>query len=55
MISQNRADAARQVVANQPWKTVQEEDEQNRQLLDLCAGASMRAVQIVLISPPSIT
>jgi uncharacterized membrane protein len=35
MISQNRADASRQVVANQQWKTVQEEDEQNRQLLDL--------------------
>jgi len=35
MISQNRADAKRQVIANQQWKTVQEEDTQNRQLLDL--------------------
>ena len=35
MISQNRADANHQVTANQQWKTVQEEDEQNRQLLDL--------------------
>jgi uncharacterized membrane protein len=35
MISQNRADARRQVLANQQWKTVQEEDGQNRELLEL--------------------
>jgi uncharacterized membrane protein len=35
MISQNRADAKRQVVANQQWQTVKEEDKQNVQLLDL--------------------
>jgi uncharacterized membrane protein len=35
MISQNRADAKRQVIANAQWTTVQEEDAQNRQLLDL--------------------
>ena len=35
MISQNRADAKRQVVADQQWRTVQEEDRQNVQLLDL--------------------
>jgi len=35
MISQNRADAKRQVIANEQWKTVQEEDRQNRELLDL--------------------
>jgi uncharacterized membrane protein len=35
MISQNRADAKRQVIADAQWKTVQEEDEQNEQLLDL--------------------
>jgi len=35
MISQNRADAKRQVIADQQWKTVQEEDHQNRQLLEL--------------------
>ena len=35
MISQNRADAKRQVVANLQWQTVQEEDKQNRQLLVL--------------------
>jgi uncharacterized membrane protein len=35
MISQNRADAKRQVVANLQWRTVQEEDSQNEQLLQL--------------------
>jgi uncharacterized membrane protein len=35
LISQNRADAKRQVVADQQWQTVQEEDQQNRELLDL--------------------
>jgi uncharacterized membrane protein len=35
MISQNRADAKRQVVADLQWKTVREEDRQNEQLLDL--------------------
>jgi uncharacterized membrane protein len=35
MISQNRADAKRQVIADQQWSTVQLEDHQNEQLLDL--------------------
>ena len=35
MISQNRADAKRQVIADQQWRTVQEEDEQNQKLLEL--------------------
>jgi uncharacterized membrane protein len=35
MISQNRADAKRQVVADQQWQTVKEEDRQNVQLLEL--------------------
>jgi uncharacterized membrane protein len=35
MISQNRADAKRQVLADQQWKTVQEEDVENQELLDL--------------------
>ena len=30
MISQNRADAKRQVLADQQWQTVQDEDKQNR-------------------------
>jgi uncharacterized membrane protein len=35
MISQNRADARRQVIADHQWKTVQEEDRQNVELLDI--------------------
>jgi uncharacterized membrane protein len=35
MISQNRADAKREVLANQQWGTVQDEDNQNKQLLEL--------------------
>jgi uncharacterized membrane protein len=35
MISQNRADAKRQVIANDHWRTVQGEDRQNRELIDL--------------------
>jgi uncharacterized membrane protein len=35
MISQNRADAKRQVIADQQWQTVKEEDKQNEQLLHL--------------------
>ena len=35
MISQNRADAKRQVLADEQWKTVQEEDRQNEELLTI--------------------
>jgi len=35
MISQNRADAKRQVLADEQWRTVQEEDSQNVELLNL--------------------
>jgi uncharacterized membrane protein len=35
MISQNRADAKRQVIADQQWQTVKEEDRQNEELLKL--------------------
>jgi uncharacterized membrane protein len=35
MISQNRADAKRQVIADEQWRTVQEEDHQNEELLEL--------------------
>ena len=35
MISQNRADARRQVLADQQWQVVQDEDAQNVELLDL--------------------
>jgi uncharacterized membrane protein len=35
MISQNRADAKRQVLADHQWQTVKEEDRQNQDLLDV--------------------
>src|SRR6266516_4206319 len=35
MISQNRADEKRQVLADHQWQTVQEEDNQNEELLHL--------------------
>ena len=35
LISQNRADAKRQVIADAQWKTVEEEDKQNVELLRL--------------------
>jgi uncharacterized membrane protein len=35
MISQNRADARRQVIADEQWKMVQQEDKQNLELLKL--------------------
>jgi uncharacterized membrane protein len=35
MISQNRADEKRQVLADHQWQTVQEEEQQNEQLLNL--------------------
>ena len=35
MISQNRADAKRQAIADQQWRTVEEEDRQNEELLAL--------------------
>jgi len=35
MISQNRADAKRQAIADQQWATVKQEDRQNEELLAL--------------------
>jgi uncharacterized membrane protein len=35
MISQNRADFKRQAAADLQWKMVQEEDQQNKQLIEL--------------------
>ena len=35
MISQNRADETRQVLADHQWQTVQQEERQNQQLLNL--------------------
>jgi len=65
LISQNRADATRQLVADQQWTTVQEEEKQNVELLDLSrqiltltrevhALASSHAIQAAIAAgPPS--
>jgi uncharacterized membrane protein len=50
MISQNRADAKRQVIADQQWTTVQEEDQQNRQLIDLSKRQDQENRQLLELS-----
>ena len=42
MISQNRAEAKRNVVADQQWRTVQEEDRQNKELIALSTSRRSR-------------
>ena len=53
MISQNRADRKRQVIADQQWETVKKEDTQNeevlalsRQILDVLHSQSDRALDL---------
>ncbi len=62
MISQNRADAKREVIANSQYAMVQEEDDQNRELLELskqileltkAVHASTSAPSAVAASPKS--
>jgi uncharacterized membrane protein len=50
MISQNRADAKRQVLADQQWRTVQEEDRQNRELLGLSKQQDEENKQLLELS-----
>jgi uncharacterized membrane protein len=58
MISQNRADAKRQLIADQQWQTVRKEDKQNeellalsRQILDLLRSQSDPAPDITAGDP----
>jgi uncharacterized membrane protein len=55
MISQNRADAKRQLIADQQWQTVKEEDKQNEQLLELSHEilALTKAIHAVTNSRPA--
>lgn len=46
MISQNRADAKRQVLADHQWEMIQAEEGQNRQLLDLSTQLVALTTQI---------
>ena len=50
MISQNRADAKRQVLADQQWKTVQEEERQNLELLKLAKRQDQQAKGLLALS-----
>ena len=46
MISQNRADVRRQVLADHQWKMIQAEERQNRQLLDFSTRLMTLTTQI---------
>ena len=53
MISQNRADAKRQVLADHQWETVQEEDQQNRELLDLSRQILQLTKEVRALASPT--
>ena len=53
LISQNRADARRQVIADEQWKTVQEEDKQNVELLDLSRQILALTKEVRALADPS--
>ena len=53
LISQNRADAKRQVIADEQWKTVQKEDEQNIELLDLSRQILALTKEVRALAGPS--
>jgi uncharacterized membrane protein len=50
MISQNRADEKREVLANQQWTTVQDEDHQNTELLRLSNDMDKQNQQLLALS-----
>ncbi len=59
MISENRADEKRQVIADEAWQTVQDEGEQNerllrlsQQILDLTRELHAASAPIAASSPP---
>ena len=57
MISQNRTDAKRQVIADQQWKTVQVEDTQNEELLELSRQILelTKQVHAIAVALPDVT
>jgi uncharacterized membrane protein len=50
MISQNRAEAKRNVVADEQWRTVQEEDRQNKKLITLSNEQKKQNEQLIGLS-----
>jgi len=57
LISQNRTDAKRQVIADQQWKTVQVEDSQNEELLELSHEILelTKQVHAIAVALPDVT
>jgi uncharacterized membrane protein len=53
LISQNRADAKRQVIADEEWRTVQREEEQNTELLDLSRQILALTKEVRALADPS--
>jgi hypothetical protein len=53
LISQNRADARRQVIADEQWTTVQKEDKQNIELLDLSRQILALTKEVRALADPS--
>jgi uncharacterized membrane protein len=47
MISQNRAETKREVVADEQWRTVQEEDRQNKELIGLSQMQEKQNTQLI--------
>jgi uncharacterized membrane protein len=54
MISQNRADAKRQVIADEQWQTVQEEDKQNKHLIALSDQILALTKEVRILTDPKI-
>jgi uncharacterized membrane protein len=50
LISQNRADARKQVLANHEWQVVQQEEAQNKDLLRLSSEADQQNRQLLELS-----
>jgi uncharacterized membrane protein len=50
MISQNRADDKRRVLADQQWRTVQEEERENKRLLRLSAEQERQNTELIDLS-----
>jgi uncharacterized membrane protein len=50
MISQNRADEKREVLANQQWMTIQDEDQQNTELLRLSNEMDRQNQELLALS-----
>ena len=50
MISQNRAEAKHEVVADQQWRTVQDEDHQNKELIRLSNEQEKQNAQLIEVT-----